>query len=163
MKINIELSLRTREVYQLFERKINGERMFIEAILHKFNTVINRCQQQNSQALLIYKQINQKILELTQQFMEETTTFEFFIAKKKNFDNKKANFIVQFRPTIAVTNPLAMQLIELIDAYDKLVAMLKLLHLAGCFENDSAYFGNVRRIQKTTNQLLSHIALLSSV
>ena len=62
MKINIELSLRTREVYQLFERKINGERMFIEAILHKFNTVINRCQQQNSQALLIYKQINQKIL-----------------------------------------------------------------------------------------------------
>ena len=58
-----------------------------------------------------------------------------------------------------MTNPLAMQLIEFIEIYDKLIAILKLLHLAGCFESDEAYFGNIKRPQKMANTMLSDLIL----
>lgn len=41
-----------------------------------------------------------------------------------------------------------MQLAELIETYDKLVAALKFLYLAGCFDSDEIYFGNVSPIKK---------------
>lgn len=159
MKASIELSLRTREVYQLFQRKINGDRLFIEAILHKFNIVINRCQKKDPQALITYKQIEQLTQKLIKQFMNETIRFEQLLAKKKKFDSKNISITVQFLPSIIVTNPLAMQLIELIETYDKLTASLKLLHLAGCFDEDGIYFENAKRIQKLANQSLSRIIL----
>lgn len=162
MKASIELALRTREVNQLFHRKINGDRLFIEAILHKFNIVINRCNQQNPQALTAHKQIEQKLQDLTRQFTAEITKFEMLLTKKKYFDNKTINFLSQFHLKITVTNPLALQLIELIETYDKLIAMLKFLGLAGCFKEDEIYFENIKRIQKSTNSVLSKILLIST-
>lgn len=53
-----------------------------------------------------------------------------------------------------------MRLIELIEAYDNLVATLKLLHLIGCFESDQDYYANITRIQKLANQMLSKIIIL---
>ena len=159
MKANIELPLRTREVYQLFQRKINGDRLFIEAILHKFNTSINCCTQQNPSSPASYKQIERTILELTHQFANDITRFETLLTKKKIFEYKNISYIIKFRPVIIVTNPLAVQLIEFIEIYDRLISILKLLHLAGCFESNAACFNNIRRYQKMANQMLSTIVL----
>jgi len=159
MKASIELALRTREVNQLFERKINGDRLFIEAILHKFNIVINRCNQQDPHALIAYKQIEQQIQDLTRQFTTEITKFEMILQKKKILENKKIDFLAQFKPTISISNPLALQLVETIEVYDKLTAIMKLLNLAGCFETNTIYFGNIKRIQKIVNNGFSALLL----
>lgn len=161
MKISIELSLRTREVHQLFQRKIDGDRLFVEAILHKFNLIMNQYRHPDHQRRSIYQQIEKKMQALTEQFSEELTRFESFLAKRKEFDNKKLDFIIQFKPTLIVTNPLTLRLIEFIEVYDRLIAMLKLLHLAGCFEADDMYYGNIKRIQKVANQGLSSLMLTS--
>jgi hypothetical protein len=159
MKVSIELALRTREVYQLFERRINGDRLFIEAILHKFNIVMNQCRQQNPQAHAIYQQIHQDIVKITRHFTDEVTHFDALIAKKKDFSNTKVNYITQFRPVIIATNPLSMHLIEFIEIYDKLIAGLKLLQITGCFESDSVYWSNNKHYQKMANQMLSTVIL----
>ncbi len=159
MKVSIELALRTREVYQLFERKISGDRLFIEAILHKFNVLINRCRQRDPQAMASYKQIKQNIIGFTQQFTDEIARFETLLAMKKDFARTKISYIPQFRPVMIVTNPLSIQLIEFIEIYDKLIAALKLLQLAGCFESDEIFWGNTKRYQKLANQMLSNCVL----
>lgn len=156
---SIELPLRTREVYQLFERKINGDRLFIDALLHKVNIVTTRCNQQDPQSLILYKQIEQKIQDLTHQIRIDTNKFDVLLKKKKNFDSSKVSFMVQFQPTITATTPLCMQLIELIYLYDKFVVVLKLLCLAECFETNGIYFTNVTRVQKMINRTLSRIML----
>lgn len=162
MKASIEIELRTREVYKLFQRKINNDRLFIQAVLHKFNTVMNRCKKQESIALVTYCQMERAIQEITQQFTDELFRFETLLSKKR-FGGGKIDFIVQFRPTVIVSNPLAMELVRLIDVYDRLMAVLKLLRLAGCFETDEIYFGNVRRYQKMVNQTLSYFIFLPLV
>ena len=159
MQVNIELSLRTHEVYQLFERRISGDRLFIEAILHKFNIALNHSRQQPPKALTRYTAMQQTMIGITQEFNNEAVRFEGVLTKKKNFENKKISYAVKFQPSIIVTNPLAMQLIEFIEIYDKLIAIVKLLHLAGCFESDEAYFGNIKRLQKMANQMLSDLVL----
>ncbi len=159
MKVSIELALRTREVYQLFERRISGDRLFLEAILHKFNIMMNRCRQRDPLALASYKQIKKNIIGFTQQFTDEITRFETLLATKKDFAHTKISYIPQFRPVMIVTNPLSMQLIEFIEIYDKLIAALKLLQLAGCFESDEIFWGNTKRYQKIANQMLSDLVL----
>lgn len=159
MKVNIKLELRTREVYQLFERRISGERLFIDAILHKFNVVMNRCRQKDPQALASYKQMKQKIIEFTQQFTDEIARFETLLAIKKDFARTKVSYIPQFGPVIIVTNPLTILFIEFIEIYDKLIAALKLLQLAGCFKSDEIFWGNTKRFQKIANQMLSNLVL----
>lgn len=162
MKASIELALRTREVYQLFERRISGDRLFIEAILHKFNVVMYHASQhqQTPLALIKYKQIENKILEFTHQFTNEVARFEILLAKKKNFENTKISYITKYQPVIIVTNPLAMQLIEFLEIYDRLIASLKLLQLAGFFESDEISWNNIKRYQKMANQMLSKLILI---
>lgn len=158
MKASIELALRTREVYQLFERRISGDRLFIEAILHKFNIRMNRCRQRDPLALAGYKQI-EKIIEFSQQFTDEITRFETLLAMKKDFAHTKFSYTPQFRPVMIVTNPLSLQIIGFIEIYDKLIATLKLLRLTGCFESDDIYFSNIKRYQTIVNQILSELLL----
>ena len=159
MKISIELALRTREVYRLFERRISGDRLYIAAILHKFNIVINRCRQRDPLALASYQQMIQEIIKFTQQYSDEIARFEAMLTKKKDFTGTKVSYITKFRPAIIVTNPLSMLLIEFIEIYDKLIAVLKLLQLAGCFESDEIFWSNTKRYQKMTNQMLSDFVL----
>ena len=52
-----------------------------------------------------------------------------------------------------------IHLIEFIEVYDKLIAVLKLLDVFGYFETNEIYFGNVKRIQKIANQGLSDLLL----
>lgn len=87
----------------------------------------------------------------------EVNRFKAVLAKKKDFGGKKINFIVQFHPMITVSTPLNMRLVEFIEIYDNLIAVLKLLHLTGRFASDGDYYANVKRIQKLANQTLSRI------
>ena len=160
MKASIELALRTREVYQLFERRINGNRLFIETILHQFNIIKYHCRQQHPQAQLSYQQMRQTIIGLTQHFTDESERLEALLAKKRCFSDKKICFVIQFRPTIIVTNSLTISLVEFLLVYDKLMAILKLLHLTGCIESDEVYFSNIKRFQKIANQMLSSLLFL---
>ncbi|AWN72453.1 AcaB family transcriptional regulator [Legionella anisa] len=159
MKAEITLNLRTREVYKLFERKISGDRLFIDAILHKMNIAIGQYRKQNPMALKMLHEIEQQLNSLTNEFASEIKRFEELLAKKKEFKGKQINFVVQFHPKIIVCNPLSTKLAELIDVYDQLMATLKLLRLTGCFETDQAYFIHMQQKQKLTNQSLSRIIL----
>lgn len=162
MKASIELSLKTREVYKLFERKINGDRWFIAAILHKFNLVMRGCRQKTPEALEAFNQIKQSIVCLTQQFSTEHVHLENLLQKKKMFTDKKINLITQFHPTIYVCSPLCIDLIEFIETYDKLIAIIKILHLAGCFASDNDYYANIKRIQTLANRMMSYVILSST-
>lgn len=159
MKAEITLNLRTREVYKLFERKISGDRLFIDAILHKINIVIGRCRRQDPIAIKVMYEMEQQLNARTQEFASEIKRFEALLSKKKEFKDKQINFVVQFYPKIIVCNPLNMKLAELIKVYDHLIATLKLLRLAGCFDTDETYFKNIKYHQKTINQALSTILL----
>ncbi|HAT1803906.1 TPA: AcaB family transcriptional regulator [Legionella pneumophila] len=159
MKAEITLNLRTREVYKLFERKISRERLFVEAILHKVNIIIGRCRKQDPIAIKALIEMDQQVNTLMQKFSSETKRFEILLNKKKEFKDKQINFVVQFYPKIMICNPLSMKLAELIEVYDQLIAILKLLRLAGCFDTDETYFNNIKYYQKTINQALSTILL----
>jgi len=71
MQATIELALKTREVFKLFERRIDDDRLFIEAVLHKFNSVMRQCKQQMPGALFAYDQIEQALIALTRKFIDE--------------------------------------------------------------------------------------------
>ncbi|HAT1727732.1 TPA: DUF1845 domain-containing protein [Legionella pneumophila] len=159
MKAEITLNLRTREVYKLFDRKISGDRLFIEAILHKINIVMGQYHKQDPSTLKVLHEIEQQLNALTQKFTSEIKRFEELLSKKKEFKDKQINFVVQFHPKIIICNPLSMKLAELIEVYDQLIATLKLLRLAGCFDTDEIYFSNIKYHQKSTNQVLSKILL----
>jgi len=163
MQANIELALKTREVFKLFERRIDGDRLFIEAILRKFNVVMKQSKQQMPEAMLAYTQIEQALNTLTQQFFDEVNRFELMLSKRKDFDNKKINFIPQFHTTITINSQLNIRLVEFIEIYDNLIATLKLLHIAGCFTSDNDYDTNLKRIQLLANRMLSTILLMPTL
>ena len=85
--------------------------------------------------------------------------FEGLLSKKKDFKDKQINFVAQFHPKIKVNNPIGMILADLIEIYDQLIAILKLIRLAGCFDTSEAYFYNIKSHQKLANQVLSKILL----
>ncbi|OCH99177.1 hypothetical protein A8135_07980 [Legionella jamestowniensis] len=156
MKAEITLNLRTREVYKLFERKINNDTLFIKAILHKFNKIYNACRHTSTSKSLL-DSMEHQFAEGIKIFTQETTQYEQLLYKKPEFNQKKIVFTAQFHPSILITNHLGVLLVNFIDCYDKLVATIKLLHLAGCFSNDSDYYFYIKNIQKTANKILSNI------
>jgi Type IV secretion-system coupling protein DNA-binding domain len=46
-----------------------------------------------------------------------------------------------------------------VEVYDKLVAVLKLLHFAGCFISDDDYYSNLKCTQTQANRLLSNMII----
>ena len=162
MNATIEIALRTREVFKLFERKINGDRLFINAVLHKFNLVMKQYKQAPSSDFLLVHQIEQAIYALTQQFSDNVNRFEEILEKKICLSGKKVSFITQFHTIIIVNNPLTMRLIEFIEIYDKLISVIKLLHLAGSFTTESDYYANIKLVQTLSNQMLSGILFTPS-
>jgi len=155
MQANIKLALKTREVFKLFERRIDGDRLFIEAILHKFCIVMRRV----PTTLVAYNQIEKAMIDLSEQFASDANRFEDLLAKRKDFNGKKINFIAQFHPTITVNTLLSIRLVEFIEIYDKLIATIKLLHLAGCFVSNSDYYANIKHAQSLANQMLSKMMI----
>lgn len=125
MKVSIELALKTREVYQLFERRIDGDRLFIDAILHKFNIILDRCRQKTPDAPVLFNDREQNITRSTQYFIDEIKRLEGLLTKKKAEINTKINYVVHYQSIIIVTNRLGFVLIEFIENYDKLIALLK--------------------------------------
>ena len=159
MKAERTLRLQTREVYQLFERRISDDRLFIDAVLHKINSVIWWSRRHDPAALKVLHEMEQQLNTLTQEFAFEMKRYEDLLSKKKEFKDKRINFGVHFHTKITVRNPISMKLAELIEVYDQLIAILKLLRVARCFETDKAYFIYMKQKQKHTNQTLSRVFL----
>ena len=156
MQLTIDLHLKTREVYKLFELKISDTRFFMDAVLRKINRI-------DLVAPEIQLQIEQDLRSLITEFSQKSAFFEKMLDKNKNIQAKVVNIIPQFYSKITVTNKLGLLLIEFIEIYDNLIAIIKLLHLAACFDSDEAYYTNLRNVKKMGNRMLSNLLLLSVV
>ena len=152
MQLSIEIPLKTYEVYKLFRLKIGNKRFFIEAVLRKLNTIYMQPE--------IYQKVTKDLLALTDQFTKEAAYFEKMLNKKPHIQAKNISVNTQFHPRIMANNKSDLLLVEFIQSYDKLIATVKLLHLAGCFESKDAYYANFRSIQKIGNRMFSQILLL---
>jgi hypothetical protein len=162
MKANIELALRTREVYQLFERKLKKNRLFIDAIQHRINKLINLSKQQCKQSTTVLEQLKDKLTSLTTYFLAEITRFNVLLNQNKVLEGKSIQYVIQFRPTIILYNHLSPLLVKFLECYDHLIATLKLLRLAGCFCSEIDYFHTVKQYQKMANQLLSSLLIINN-
>jgi hypothetical protein len=156
MQITIDLHLKTREVYKLFELRISDTRFFMDTVLRKINRI-------DLVAPKIQLQIEQDLRSLITEFSQKSAFFEKILDKNKNIKAKAVNIIPQFYSKITVTNKLGLLLVEFIEIYDNLIALIKLLHLAACFDCDDAYYTNLRNVKKMGNRMLSNLLLLSVV
>jgi len=159
MKVTMTLELKTREVNQLFERRINGDRLFIDAILHKLNQITGAYRKNIPNAATHYQSVQQDLQNLTQYLANQTKSLTTTLQQNSVLRNKTLTFKTQFFPMVRLENPLALTLVTCIEQYDKLVTTVKLLHLAGCFESTQAYYANTKRIQKKMNLGLSRIII----
>ena len=160
MKVTVTLELKTREVHQLFQRKINDERLFINAIRHQLNKITGLFRKEAPNAHEHYQSIKKNLNGLSQQFADETKSFKAMLQKEESLKNKKITFSPLFSQEVIVESPLMIDLIQLIEAYDELISTIKLLHLAGCFQSTQDYYANIQRIQKLGNQTLSQIMIV---
>ena len=154
MQLTIDLHLKTRDVYRLFELKIDDKRYFMDSVLRK----INRIELITPE---VYLQIAQDLRALITEFSKKSAFFEKMLDKNKNIKTKEVNIIPQFYSKFTVTNKLGLLLIEFIEIYDNLISLIKLLHLAACFDSDEAYYANLRNVKKMGNRILSKFLLLS--
>lgn len=152
MQITIDLHLKTRDVYKLFEIKISDKRFFMDAVLRKINRI-------DLMTPEIQLQIEQDIRSLITEFSQKSASFEKMLDKNKNIQAKAVKIIPQFHFKITVTNKLGLLLVEFIGIYDKLISLIKLPHLAACFASDEAYYANLRHVKKDCNRMLSQILI----
>lgn len=156
MQLTIDLHLKTREVYKLFELKISDTRFFMDAVLRKINRI-------DLVAPEIQLQIEQDLRSLITEFSQKSASFEKMFDKNQNIKAKSVNIIPQFYSKITVTNKPGLLLVEFIEIYDNLISLIKLLHLAACFDSDEAYYANLRNVKKIGNRMLSSLLLLNIV
>ncbi len=162
MKTSVTIELKTREAYQLFMRKINGDRLFINAVLHKLNKITGLCRKEDPAAVEHFQVIEKNLFALNQQFKAENKKFQKLLQKEEYLKNKKITFKTQFFPQINIENPLAMDLLNVFESFDSLMAIIKLLYLAGCFKSSQDYHSSIQKAQKTLNRTLSQIILMRS-
>lgn len=159
MKKTIELHLKNREVYQLFERKIKGNRLLIDMVLHKLNQIACQYPSQLTNGIDNHHKIEHTLLKATQEFMDEIQRFEQVLRKKREHDDLTNTIVLSFKSQITLNNTLDVKLIDFIRSYDTLVTILKCLQLTGCFATYESFFINTKRIQKSVNLVLSTIVL----
>ncbi|KTD23919.1 hypothetical protein [Legionella maceachernii] len=163
MKANLELTLITREVHYCFVRKVKDKRYLIPAIQHRINRLMNTSQQNNEQATLLLKEFKGKITELTDHFIAETTRFKELLQQKALFHNKPIHFIGQFRKKMILENELSPLLAYFLECYDRLVAILKLLHLAGCFNSEKDFKHTLNNYHKMANHLFCFLLFTPAI
>ena len=153
MQLTVELHLKTHEVYRLFELKISDKRFFMDAVLQKIHRI-------DLVTPEIKLPIEQNIRSLIAEFTEKIAYLERVVANNKNIRAKEINVIPQFYSKMIVTNKTGLLLVELIESYDNLISLIKLLNLAACYDSDEAYYANLRQVKKMGNRMLSQILLL---
>lgn len=156
MSLTIELHLKTREIYRLFELKIDEKRLFMDSVFKKINRI-------NLTTPEAHLQVEQNLRSLISEFTQKTEFFEKILESNTKIKAKTIHVTPQFHTSITVINKLEVLLIEFINCYDNLIALIKLLHLAGCFDSDKAYNTNLKHMKKIGSKTLSNILLLSIV
>jgi hypothetical protein len=161
MKATITLELKTREAYHLFTRKINGDRLFIDTILHKLNKITGACRKKDAKVIEQYQYIKRKFLELKNYFKIEDKKLISILQEEECLKGKIITTRSQFHPILEVENSLTMELIQVLEHFDSLMATVRLLFLAGSFKSSSAYYTSISKYQKILNQVLSQTVFLS--
>ena len=156
MPLTIELHLKTHEVYRLFELKIDEKRLFMDSVFKKINRI-------DLTAPDTYLKIEQDLRSLISEFTQKTELFEKMLESNTKMKTKTINVTPRFHTSIHLTNKLVILLIEFINCYDNLIALIKLLHLSACFDSDKAYYINLKHIKKMGNKALSNFLLLDTV
>lgn len=156
MQLTIDLHLKTREVYQLFQLRISDTRFFMDAVSRKINRIALVAPE-------IQRQIEQDLRSLITAFAQKITSFEKLLDKNKSIKTKTIKVIPQFHTKLTLTNKLGFLLVEFIESYDNLISLIRLLHLAACFDSDAAYYANLRHVKKMGNRMLSNLLLLNIV
>lgn len=153
MSLTIELHLKTREVYRLFELKIDEKRLFMDSVFKKINRI-------DLTAPDTYLKIEQDLRSLISEFTQKIEIFEKMLKNSAKIKTQTITVTPQFHTSIPLTNNLGFLLVEYIDCYDSLIALIKLLHLSACFGSDEAYYTNLKRVKKMGNRMLSQLLLL---
>lgn len=155
MSLTIELHLKTFEVYRLFEFKIDEKRLFMDSVFKKINRI-------DLAAPETHLQVEQDLRSLISEFTQKTELFEKILESNTKMKTKTINVTPRFHISIHLTNKLGILLIEFVNCYDNLIALIKLLHLSACFDSDAAYYTNLKNVKKIGNRTLSKILLLNS-
>ncbi len=158
-KTSVTLELKTREAHHLFKRTISGNRLFIDAILHKLNKIVALSKKDGAKTEACYQITKQRLRNLTNYFSNENLQLLEVIQREPALKGKTITFKAQFYPKISLENSLTYELIKLIERYDALISTAKLLYLTGCFESESAYYTNIKRFQVMINQALGQIVI----
>ena len=159
MTTTIKLTLANKEAHRLFTRRTKDGMLFFDAVIQKITYLLKRCQAEQAYSLLSLYKIQESIYIQTNEFCDELVKFEGLLEKKKYLNGKTITFVPKFYPECNLDSSIAADLVELVQVYDKLLSMLKLLRIAGSFANDEDYFSNLRRFFKDMNKLLSSIQL----
>ena len=152
MPLTIELHLKTHEVYRLFELKIDEKRLFMDSVFKKINRI-------DLTAPEAHLQVEQDLRSLISEFTQKTELFEKMLENNTKIKAKFIHVAPKFHTSIHLTNKLGILLIEFINCYDNLIALIKLLHLSSCFDSDAAYYTNLKNAKKIGNKMLSNIFL----
>lgn len=156
MSLTIELHLKTREVYRLFELKIDEKRLFMDSVFKKINRI-------DLTAPGAHLQVEQDLRSLISEFTQKTELFEKILESSTKIKAKTIHVTPRFKTTISLTTKLGVLLIEFIERYDNLIALIKLLYLAGYFDSGKAYYTNLKHVKKMGNKILSNLLLLDTV
>lgn len=157
MQATLKLNIVNKETMNVLNRTLPNKDNYFERVCVKIGLLIKESLLSNAYALVTLYQLHDEILNLSAYFDDELDKFEGQIEKKKMLDPSKVNFIAKYDYDMPYSNALAGSLYELMEVFDKLISMLKLLHLSGSIESRPAFYQLKQRYQKKLNLLLSQI------
>lgn len=157
MQATMKLDIVNKETMNVFNRTISGKDNYFERVCVKIGLFIKDSLLNNAYALVTLYQLHDEIFNLSAYFDDEIDKFEGQIEKKKVLDPSKVNFIARYHHDIPYSNALTCALYELMERFDKLISILKLLHLSGSIESKATFYQLKQRYQKRLNILLSQI------
>lgn len=161
MTTTVTLNLCNIEVYRLFTRELSEGKLFYEQLMNKISGLLKCCQERRVEAFLQVYQLQCEVSRTTEYIYDEIDKFEGVIDKKKHLAGKHFTFKPLHFPEARFDSGIACSLVELFEVYDRLISVLKVLRVSGCFSHDDDYFANLRRYFKTINRLLSGLLLTS--
>lgn len=163
MRSIVTISLANHELATLFERRLSGNRLFMDQVTLKLGLMVRQCMDGNVQALVSLMHIQEKILNEIDYVFDETDKYQGRIDKRSNSTNRnKVEFTKHFKGKISCSNEISFNLVELFNQYDELISKLKHFLLIGGFEDRVGFFAVKSRYQKRLNRLLSEIVLKRS-
>jgi len=162
MKATKELHLVNKETARIFTRKISSQRFFMTAVITRVNGLIHDCVLGKILALVEASKINDLICTTTEELYDEIDKFEGLLERRNNFDHTKVKFMTQFKQEISCGSEININISNMIEAFDSLISIIKLVHLSDGFDSQATCFDVIKNIQKKINIMLGSIINLKA-